>query len=96
MNLIFSYEAHLRAITCLSFHLDDDLLITGSRDKTIKLHSVTQQKVIAELNIKQPVSAIAFSREPTLKNYFVVGCVTGDIWLGVVGEGKLEVVARIE
>ena len=39
-DLFFSYEAHTRAINCLAFSPDSKFIITGSRDKTIKIHSI--------------------------------------------------------
>lgn len=81
LNLAYSYEAHLRAITCLAFHSSEQFLITGSRDKTVKLHSTALQKSIAELPCKFPVSSVAFCHEPGLENYFSVGCVNGNVLL---------------
>jgi elongator complex protein 2 len=81
-NLLFSYEAHLRAVTSLSFHLSEVYLLTGSRDKTIKLHSLEQRKAVSELNLKQPISAVAFSRLKERPNLFAVGFFNGDVLVG--------------
>ena len=87
LELLFSYEAHLRSITCLSFHLSEDLLLTGSRDKTIRLHSMSQKKQLTELLLKNPVSAVAFCQQNHFENYFVVGCVNGALHIGKI-EGE--------
>jgi len=60
LTLLYSCEPHLRAITCLSFHHNENYLITGSRDKTIKLHNMESKTITAELNCQHPVSAVAF------------------------------------
>ena len=82
-DLVFSYEAHLRAITGLSFDLEEKYILTGSRDKTIKLHSISERKSVFELNMKQQISCVAFSREKAYKSYFVVGCSSGDVFVGI-------------
>lgn len=40
-ELIFSYEAHSRAITSVSIDRTEQFIVTGSRDKTIKVHSIS-------------------------------------------------------
>ena len=90
-SLLYSYEAHLRVITCLTFSLSDQYIITGSRDKTLKLHSVSQRKIIAELTLNQPISAVAFSRLKKDDHRFVVGCLSGDIFLGSVEADQLRI-----
>ena len=37
-DLLFSYEAHSRAVTCISIHENSNIIVTGSRDKTLKIH----------------------------------------------------------
>lgn len=39
-NLMFGYEAHSRAINTVAFSPDSKTIVTGSRDKTLKLHSI--------------------------------------------------------
>ena len=46
-DLIMSYEAHTRAITSVSISSDEKFIVTGSRDKTIKIHSIAEKKAIA-------------------------------------------------
>ncbi len=58
-EVLFNYEAHLRTITCLSFHKSEEFILTGSRDKTIRLHSISEQKEIKQLLLKHPVSALS-------------------------------------
>lgn len=88
-ELLYSYEAHSRAITGLSFHLSEEYILTGSRDKTIKLHSVSQRKSLFELNIKQPISCVSFGRSAKTQDYFLVGCFSGDVFLGEMKDDKL-------
>lgn len=59
-ELMFGYEAHSRAITSVDVSLCDKYILTGSRDKLIKIHSVEEKKCICELNIKKPIHAVAF------------------------------------
>lgn len=95
LELLFSYEAHLRTVTCLSFHKSEEYLLTGSRDKTIRLHSLSQQRQIKELGLKHPVSAIEFCTEAGLEDYFAVGCATGLVSVGRINQGELELVLEI-
>lgn len=39
-EVVSSYEAHSRAITSVSISRDEKYIVTGSRDKTIKIHSI--------------------------------------------------------
>lgn len=39
-ELLFGYEAHSRVITSVSVSPDSKFIATGSRDKTIKIHSI--------------------------------------------------------
>lgn len=94
-TMLFNYEAHLRAITCLSFHLSEEYIITGSRDKHIKLHSISKQKIIDEINLKQPISAIAFARTKEHQGIFIVGCFNGDIYIGAIENEKLSIKMKL-
>lgn len=96
LELLFSYEAHLRTITCLSFHRSEEYLLTGSRDKTIRLHSLSEQRQIKELSLKHPVTAIEFCSEVGFEDYFAVGCVTGLVSVGRISQGELELIIDIE
>ena len=46
-EVLSSYEAHTRAITSVSISRDEKFIVTGSRDKTIKIHSIEEKKAIA-------------------------------------------------
>jgi WD40 repeat protein len=52
-ELVFGYEAHSRAILCVSFSEDGKLVGTGGRDKFVRVHSVEEKKVIAEFEVKK-------------------------------------------
>jgi WD40 repeat protein len=50
---IFGYEAHSRAITCLSFSSNSKYIVTGSRDKHIKIHSLENKNIFATYDVKK-------------------------------------------
>lgn len=57
---VFSYEAHSRAITSVAFSPNDQLLVTGGRDKTVRIHSINECKQIAEIDLKKEVHSVTF------------------------------------
>lgn len=59
-EVLSSYEAHTRAITSVSISSDEKYIVTGSRDKTIKIHSIEEKKAIAEHEFKTVVTSVAF------------------------------------
>ena len=50
-DFVYGYESHSRAITSVSSNQNSTLLVTGSRDKNVKIHDISQQKVTDELNL---------------------------------------------
>lgn len=46
-ELVFSYEAHTRAATCVSFSIDSKFVATGSRDKFVKITSLEKKSAVA-------------------------------------------------
>lgn len=59
-EVLSSYEAHTRAITSVSISRDEKHIVTGSRDKTVKIHSVEDKKSIAEYEFKTVVTSVAY------------------------------------
>lgn len=59
-EVLWSYEAHTRAITSVSISKDEKYIVTGSRDKTIKIHSIADQKAVTEYEFKAVVTAVAY------------------------------------
>ena len=83
-ELVFSYEAHTRAITSISISPDCDIIATGSRDKIIKLHSISEKKIVAEYVVKKSVHAVAFCGADLL----AYGCDDGTVILLEINNEK--------
>lgn len=80
-ELIFSYEAHNRAITSVSISHDEKFIVTGSRDKTIKIHSIEEKKHIAEYEFKTVVTAVAYCHLEGKESLICCGLQDGSIIL---------------
>lgn len=73
-------SAHHKTVTCLVFHKNGKEILSGSHDKTVKLHGMRSNKTIREfLGHKSFVTAICFSRDD---NYVLSGSTdcTVKIW----------------
>lgn len=89
-EVIYSDKSHTRIVHSLSFSSDEKYLVTGARDKRIKIHALgssttDEKKVILTKLLATPVTAIAFS--PVVKGD------ANNVYSLVVGyeDGKLEV-----
>ena len=90
-NLTFSYEAHSRAINTVAFSPDSKTIVTGSRDKTIKLHSIEEKKIINEIPVKKQVYSVEFCSNTLL----AVGLEEGSIIFIKEQNGKWEIINKI-
>ena len=52
-NVVFSAEAHARAIMCVCFSPNCEFVATGSRDKFIKIHSIISKSQVCEYEVKK-------------------------------------------
>lgn len=69
------YKAHAREVTCVAINKNDNMIVTGSMDGTIILHS-TNGEPMRQLDIAKGewVTCLDFLLE---KNYVAVGCTDG-------------------
>lgn len=59
------------------FSFDSKFVITASRDKSIKIHSIENQKTVAEIKLKKPVFSVAFAPASYI---FAAGCEDGSLY----------------
>jgi WD40 repeat protein len=75
------------------FSFDSKYIVTGSRDKTIKIHELEHRKTIAEMKFKKPVYSVSFAP----KDYTIaVGCENGSVYIIKLVDEKLVELAKIE
>lgn len=66
----------------MSINSDSTLIATGSRDKSLKIHDIAQQKSVEELNVgNQAIFSVAFGQGETVRNLIVCGDQIGNVYI---------------
>ena len=65
----------------MSISRDEKFIVTGSRDKTIKIHSIEEKKAIAEYEFKAVVTSVAYCQLEGKEKLICCGLLDGTVML---------------
>ena len=97
-QLFFQNQSHTRVIYTLNFTPDSHFCLTGSRDKKLKIWTLSEQpKQFQEHKLHDSITAISTTiHKPASSSYIIaLGFENGEIQLGLFDEGKFQLTFKI-
>lgn len=91
LAILYTVESHAMKIRCLAFTKEDTRLLSGSDDKTIKLHSLTDTRGSVERSYCGHTSGVVALRveERSAGERFASACTDGKLILWSTENGKI-------